>query len=107
METLCVGDLILDTNSGWVQTKSKSSQLTPRESELLGFLMRGSPRVYSQDALCGAIFWPAYSRSRASVVREYVWRLRRKIEDDPVHPTRLVNVRGFGYRIVEALIPLR
>jgi len=28
----------------------------------------------------------------------HVKRLRAKIEDDPSHPTRIVTVRGVGYR---------
>jgi two-component system phosphate regulon response regulator PhoB len=34
----------------------------------------------------------------AATVSEHVHRLRAKIEVDPARPTRIVTVRGVGYR---------
>ena len=100
-EVVRVGDLVLDLNSGEVQTPTRSTQLTPTETDLLGFLMLHSPRVYSQRALCFE-FWPMPPKGGTTMVRMYAMRLRRKIEDDPAKPTRLVTRKGFGYRIVAA-----
>ena len=105
METLRVGDLILDPNSGHVQVGRKSAQLTPTESDLLKFLMTGCPRLYSARQLLFQ-FWPMPPKGGTSIVRVYVQRVRRKIEDDPAHPTRLVTIWGFGYRIVAVARPI-
>jgi DNA-binding response OmpR family regulator len=32
-------------------------------------------------------------------LRRYIWFLRKKIEEDPESPRRLVTVRGYGYRL--------
>ena len=98
-EILRVGDLVLDMNSGEVRTPTRSAQLTPTEADLLSFLMARSPRVFSAWALCFQ-FWPMLPKGGTTIVRRYILCLRRKIEDDPANPTRLVNKRGFGYRIV-------
>lgn len=99
METMRIGDLILDPNSGHVQVGTKSAQLTPTETDLLKFLMAGCPRVYSARQLLFQC-WPMPPKGGLSILRVYVAKLRRKIEDDPAHPTRLVTIWGFGYRIV-------
>ncbi|MFR9296612.1 MAG: helix-turn-helix domain-containing protein, partial [Aedoeadaptatus pacaensis] len=30
----------------------------------------------------------------------HIYRLREKLEDDPSNPTRLVTVKGLGYKLV-------
>lgn len=98
-DVLRVGDLVLDVNSGWVQTNTRSGQLSPTDTDLLSFLMLHSPRLCTAPTIRKHI-WPMPPKGYMAMVRRYVHRVRRKIEDDPAHPTRLLNVRGFGYRIV-------
>jgi DNA-binding response OmpR family regulator len=51
--------------------------------------------------------WGSHPEGELAVVRRYIWLLRQKLEDDPAHPTRILTVRGFGYRLGTApLAPL-
>jgi DNA-binding response OmpR family regulator len=43
--------------------------------------------------------WGGYRQEGGSALRRYIWFLRKKIEDDPESPRRLVTVRGYGYRL--------
>ncbi len=94
---VCVGDLVLDVNSGEVHAGIRTAQLTPTESHILWFLMSHSPRVCSALELWHEV-WASIGTS--STVRTHVQRVRHKIEDDPADPKRLVNIYGFGYRVV-------
>jgi len=97
-DVLRVGDLVLNLNSGEVHAGTRTAQLTPTETDMLRFLMVQSPRVSSAYQLWDEL-WSSMG-SGLSLVRRYIKSVRGKIEDDPAHPSRLVNMRGFGYRIV-------
>ena len=72
--------------------------LTPTEFRLLSALARRSGEAVSQDDLIAEV-WGEMRVKSGSALRRYIWLLRRKIEPDPENPTRLVTVRGYGYRL--------
>jgi two-component system KDP operon response regulator KdpE len=72
--------------------------LTPTEFRLLAALARRSGEAVSQDDLIADV-WGEMRVKSGSALRRYIWLLRRKIEPDPENPTRLVTVRGYGYRL--------
>jgi len=71
--------------------------LTPIEFRLLYALMRNAGRTLTHDLLLDTVWGYGYA-GYSNQIAVYVRRLRAKIEDDPDHPTRLVTVRGLGYR---------
>lgn len=76
--------------------------LTRSEFDLLATLVRGRGRVISRDRLLDAIgdrTWTSVDRT----VDVLVGRLRRKIEDEPGAPRRLITVHGVGYKFIAAL----
>ncbi|MDQ3547961.1 MAG: response regulator transcription factor [Chloroflexota bacterium] len=71
--------------------------LRPREFDLLAFLVRNHSLALSrQQILDGA--WGSDFQGDERTVDVHVKSLREAIEDDPRHPTRIVTVRGVGYR---------
>ena len=72
--------------------------LTPTEFRLLQCLIQRRGQPVSEGTLAQDV-WGAYRQSDTAVVRRYIWLLRQKLEDDPAHPTRILTVRGFGYRL--------
>ncbi|MOA59402.1 Transcriptional regulatory protein WalR [compost metagenome] len=56
-------------------------------------------RVVSSDALFQLI-WGTESLEDTRTVAVHISNLRRKIEADPVHPERIVTIRGAGYMLV-------
>ncbi len=71
--------------------------LSPKEFSLLAELMRHQGAVLSRDLLLTRIWgYDFYGDSRT--VDVHVRWLREKIETDPSQPTRIVTVRGIGYR---------
>ena len=71
--------------------------LTTTEFRLLFELVRHTGLVLSRDVLLRRV-WNYDYLGESRLVDMAVKRLRDKIEDDPAHPTRLVTVRGVGYR---------
>ena len=74
---------------------------TCREIELLQYLYAQSTRSVSRDELLHHVW--GYRKNldiETRTVDIHIAKLRRKIEDDPKVPCRLITVRGAGYRLV-------
>jgi DNA-binding response OmpR family regulator len=79
----------------WVD--DEEIQLRPREFDLLAFLVRNRSLALSrQQILDGA--WGSDFAGDERTVDVHVKALRDLVEVDPRHPTRIVTVRGVGYR---------
>jgi two-component system phosphate regulon response regulator PhoB len=72
-------------------------KLSPKEYRLLELFMQHPRRVWSRDQLIEQVWGIDYIGDSKTVDVHIRW-LREKIEDDPSSPTKLVTVRGFGYR---------
>jgi len=94
-----VGPLVVDLDARRVWRDGVPLDLTPREFDVLAYLLRQKGAVATHRALLTEIWGPAYDGET-----QYVWvfvnRLRQKIEDDPAHPRYIVTEPGVGYRLV-------
>jgi DNA-binding response OmpR family regulator len=73
-------------------------ELTPREFDLLVFLLRHPGRAWTRDQLLDRVWGNAY-QGDARTVDSHVRRLRAEIEEDPSDPRFLETVWGVGYRM--------
>lgn len=74
-------------------------ELTEREFLLLSYLARNPDRALSRDAILREVWGYGYEGT-ARTIDNFITRLRKKVEPDPQSPTRILTVRGFGYRFV-------
>ncbi|MCX7854968.1 MAG: response regulator transcription factor [Anaerolineae bacterium] len=96
-ERLVFGDLTIDTASRTVYLRGKPVSLKPKEYDLLLFLARHRGIVLSRDLILERVWgWDFIGGSRT--VDVHIRWLREKLEDDPANPTRIVTIRGVGYR---------
>jgi two-component system KDP operon response regulator KdpE len=72
-------------------------RLTPTEWQLLDHLLRNPGKLITQRALLHDVWGPQYS-TETNYLRQYMARLRRKLEADPAHPHHLLTEPGMGYR---------
>jgi two-component system KDP operon response regulator KdpE len=72
-------------------------RLTPTEWQLLDHLLRHPGKLLSQRALLHDVWGPQYL-TETNYLRQYMARLRRKLETDPTHPRHLLTEPGMGYR---------
>ena len=94
-----IGSLELDVNRHEVRIDGKTIRLTPSEFRLLAFLAQEPERVYTRREIMQHLWDSTYvGDQRACDI--HVSNLRRKIEEMPGRPLRLVTVRGVGYKLL-------
>jgi DNA-binding response OmpR family regulator len=96
---LTVGDLVIDPAAHMVTVAGQPVELTAREFALLHALALEAGRVLSLDDLIARV-WGAEFIGEPQGVYVHIRWLREKIEADPQNPSRIVNVRGVGYKLV-------
>jgi len=94
---LSFGDLIIDLTRREVLVDEKPLHLKPREYDLLCFLARHQGMVLSRDLILERVWGWDYGGGSRTVDVHIHW-LREKIEPEPETPTRIITVRGAGYR---------
>jgi two-component system, OmpR family, response regulator RegX3 len=95
------GDVRLDTGRHEAFVRGQAVALPLKEFELLELLMENAGRVLTRDVLIDRVWGPNYFGD-TKTLDVHVKRLRSKIETDPANPSRLVTVRGVGYRYERA-----
>lgn len=90
-------ELVIDPSNRQVLVQNKVIDMTPTEYDLLLYLARHVDRVLPIEVIFENV-WPYYADASLNSVKWYIWRLRRKIEDDPRHPRYILTEHGIGYR---------
>lgn len=93
------GELCIDVAGRRVETPGGEVRLTRKEMDLLVVLAARAGTVCTREELLESV-WASSEWQDPATLSEHVHRLRRKLEDDPTSPARIVTVRGVGYRFV-------
>ncbi len=96
-EVLQFGNLSIDQARREVRLAENVVGLKPKEYELLIFLARNKGIALSRDLILERVWGWEYDASSRTVDVHVRW-LREKIEAEPSTATRIVTVRGIGYR---------
>ncbi len=96
---LSIGDKVIDFDKLELRSNGQTFRLTLMESELLRYLVRSAGEIVSRKAILEEV-WGLHEDTDTRAIDNFVVRLRRYIEPDPVHPRHLLTVRGVGYRFV-------
>jgi two-component system OmpR family response regulator len=96
-DKLVSGDLVVDLKEHKVKLSDKEIELSPKEFDLLAFMMRHKKRVFSRSYLLDKVWSYDFEGDERTVDVHIRW-LRQKIETDPSQPKRLLTVRGSGYK---------
>lgn len=92
------GRVIVDRATRTVTREHRPVGLTPREFDLLAYLLDANGRIVTRQTMMRRVW--RYSAGVASrTVDQHIARLRMKIEEDPLHPVHLLTVRKSGYRL--------
>lgn len=92
-----VGDVRVDHQRHEVMVRGAEVRLPLKEFELLALLLDNAGWVLTRDTLIDRI-WGADYVGDTKTLDVHIKRLRSKIEPDPANPTRIVTIRGLGYK---------
>lgn len=95
--SLEVGDVVLDPDQHEVVIRGEAHQLPLKEFELLHLLLANAGRVLPRETLIDRVWGMDYVGD-TKTLDVHIKRLRSKIEEDPGNPTRIVTIRGLGYK---------
>jgi len=92
-----IGDLVVNVDSFEASLKGEYIELTPKEFELLVYLVKHQSKVLTRDQLLNAV-WNYDFAGDSRIVDVHVSHLREKIEEDTRQPKYIKTIRGIGYK---------
>lgn len=95
-ERIVIGHIALDSTRRRVEKAGSHIPLTPLEFRALNVLMAHAGQPIAHAALLN-ILWGQKGAQHREHLRVLISALRKKLEDDPVHPAYLLTHSHFGY----------
>jgi two-component system KDP operon response regulator KdpE len=92
-----IGDLKIDFQRRLLWRDEEEIHLSPKEFDLLAFMMKNSGAPLTHLKLLRSIWGPEYG-GELEYLRSYVRMLRKKIESDPANPEYILTEPWVGYR---------
>jgi two-component system KDP operon response regulator KdpE len=96
---LTVGDVTIDIDEHRVVVGGKEIRLTPKEFDVLKYLVNNAGKVVTHRALLQAV-WGWESTDQTEYLRVFINQLRRKIELNASQPRYIITEPWVGYRFV-------
>ncbi|MDQ3253444.1 MAG: response regulator transcription factor, partial [Acidobacteriota bacterium] len=91
------GDFRLDTEARGVAVRGREMHLTPKEFDLLAYLIRHPGKVLTHRTLLAAV-WGGNYVEQTEYLRVFIGQLRKKIEPDSAKPQYILTEPWIGYR---------
>lgn len=100
IERKSIGHLTVYPENYEAYVKEEALELTPKEFELLVYLINHKGRVLTRDQLLNAV-WNYEFVGDTRIVDVHISHLREKIEPNTKKPVYIKTVRGLGYKFEE------
>jgi two-component system KDP operon response regulator KdpE len=98
--SIAIGEIMVDPARRLVQKHGHAVHLTPKEFDLLLYLMKHAGLPVMHARLLSAVWGPEYG-NELEYLRTFIRQLRKKLEDDSAHPKYLLTDSHIGYRFRE------
>ena len=95
---LHLGSAVVDFDTRQIAANGAQSRLTPKEFDLLRYLVVHANKVISHRELLQAVWGPDYG-DQVDYLRVVVNQLRKKLEQTPSDPVHLLTEPWVGYRL--------
>jgi two-component system KDP operon response regulator KdpE len=97
LPVLQAGKLTMDPNRRILWRAGNEVHLSPKQFDLLAFMMQNQNTSVSHAELLRSVWGPSFVR-QVDYLRSYVYTLRKKIEVDPTNPDYILTAPWVGYR---------
>ena len=97
LPAFAANDLTVDFEKRLVTVKGQPVRLTPKEFDLLRYLVSNQGKPLPHRRLLQAVWGPDYGEE-TEYLRVFINQLRKKIEADPHHPMYIHTEPWVGYR---------
>src|SRR6266478_7395080 len=94
---LVEGDFRIQFAERKLTIRDKEVHLTPKEYDLLVYLLRHPGKVLTHRVLLGAVWGGDYTEQN-EYLRVFIGQLRKKIEPNPANPKYILTEPWIGYR---------
>lgn len=98
-----IGEIELHPERRVVAKGGRVLQLTPKEFDLLHYLMLHAGLPIRHAKLLASV-WGAEYRNELEYLRTFVCQIRKKLEDDPSNPSYLLTEPYLGYRFSDSSV---
>ena len=98
-ERHALGELNIDYIARTLTKNGEFIKLTSTEFNLLALLTKNEGRVLTHQYILKEIWGIGY-QTETQYLRVFIGTLRKKIENDPNHPKRIITESGIGYRFL-------
>ena len=93
------GDKSVDFDRLELRVRDQIFPLTLMEANVLRYLIQHDGKPVSRKRMLEEV-WNLHEDTDTRAIDNFIVRLRRYIEDDPVKPRHVLTVRGVGYRFM-------
>jgi two-component system, OmpR family, KDP operon response regulator KdpE len=100
-QKIAIGDVSIDLERHLVEKNGRPVHLTPKQFEVLHYLMSNAGRPIPHARLLRSVWGPEYG-NELEYLRTFIRQIRMKIEDDPADPKYLLTDSHIGYRFSES-----
>lgn len=97
-ERIIIDDIVIDVKQRNVTLKGKELILTPKEYELLFYLVTHRGEVLTRENIRKHLWKESSIYSWSRVIDVHIQHLRQKIEKNPSKPVYILTVPGVGYK---------
>ncbi len=95
---IVLGELTIDRAARRVHLGAREVSLRPKEFDVLDRLARDAGRVVTREQLIDDV-WDENWWGSTKTLDVHIHMLRRKLGEEPGGPSRIVTIRGVGYRL--------
>lgn len=99
-DVIAAGDLRLNIGRRLVLKAGETVHLTPKEFDLLHYLMSNRGLPVTHERMLHTIWGPQYL-GQVEYLRSFVRQLRKKLGDDAANPKYILTENHIGYRFVD------
>lgn len=101
-DKISCGELVIIPGSRKVLKNNVEIWLTPKEYDILLFLLRNKGEVFTKEQIYRAVWVSEYLMDDSNIMA-FIRKLRKKIEPNPDAPEYIITIWGIGYKFNDKL----